>query len=123
MNPYYEEVRTESEAWFSACKPFSPKALKAFFGFDPCLLAAYCHPHFSRGQFPLSYRIQRLMCGLDQFRAACDFNSVLFMLDEYSDVEDEAGAMKIHDIATHAVKNPHEPRPVGENVLGEVCRQ
>ncbi|KZS97418.1 terpenoid synthase [Sistotremastrum niveocremeum HHB9708] len=107
MNPYYEEVKAESEAWFSSFEPFSPKALKAFFGTGPCLLSAYCYPDFTR----------------EQFRAACDFMSVLFMLDEYTDVEDEAGAIKLHNIAMDAVRNPYRSRPAGESIVGEVCRQ
>ncbi|KZS97424.1 terpenoid synthase [Sistotremastrum niveocremeum HHB9708] len=107
LNPFYEEATAESEAWFSSFKPFSPKALEAFFGCRPSMLAGYAYPDFTR----------------DQMRAACDFIFLLFMIDEYSDVEDEAGAARIRDIATSGMKNPHDPRPDGENFLGEMCRQ
>ena len=48
---------------------------------------------------------------------------VLFLMDEYTDVENATKTAEIVDIAIDALKNPQQPRPEGEVILGEVIRQ
>ena len=48
---------------------------------------------------------------------------MLFLVDEYTDVENARQTAEIVDITIDASKNPHQPRPEGEVILGEITRQ
>ena len=48
---------------------------------------------------------------------------ILFLVDEYTDGENATQTAEIVDITIDASKNPHEPRPEGEVILGEITRQ
>ena len=48
---------------------------------------------------------------------------LFFVIDEYTDVEDERGVEGIATIIVDAMTNPQKPRPEGENILGEIARQ
>jgi len=48
---------------------------------------------------------------------------VLFLVDEYTDVEPAHVVREMVDIVLDAMKNPHKPRPQDEVVLGEIARQ
>ena len=49
--------------------------------------------------------------------------NLLFMIDGYTDVEQESVVQEIVDVAIDAIRNPNKPRPAGEVVLGEIARQ
>ena len=49
--------------------------------------------------------------------------NLLFVIDEYTDVEQESAVQEIVDAAIDAIRNPNKPRPAGEVVLGEIARQ
>ena len=48
---------------------------------------------------------------------------MLFIIDEYTDMEPSAGVQEISDIILDALRNPDKPRPEGELSLGEMIRQ
>jgi hypothetical protein len=48
---------------------------------------------------------------------------LFYAFDEYTDIENGAGAQGIRDILTDAIHHPDKPRPVGEVPLGELARQ
>jgi hypothetical protein len=44
------------------------------------------------------------------------------LLDEYTDIENEAGTKGMADIVLDALHNPHKIRPEGECIIGEIAR-
>ena len=47
----------------------------------------------------------------------------LFVLDEYTDVDEASAVREMIDIVIDAIQNPEKPRPEGEVLLGEIARQ
>ncbi|PIL37703.1 terpene synthase [Ganoderma sinense ZZ0214-1] len=47
---------------------------------------------------------------------------LLFVIDEYTDMETTAGAHEISDIVLDALNNTDKPRPNGEVIIGEIVR-
>ncbi|KAM5541867.1 terpene synthase [Ganoderma adspersum] len=107
INPLYEEVSAEGNAWLRSFSPFTTKSQHAFERCDVGLLASLVFPDVSR----------------DQFRTAVDLQNIFFTLDEYTDVEPALTVRGIVDVCIDAMHNPSEPRPGGEVVLGEIVRQ
>ncbi|KAF7341630.1 Terpene cyclase [Mycena sanguinolenta] len=107
INPHFETVKAESEAWFRNFNAFSPKAQKAFEKCDFCRLASLAYPALNK---------QRL-------RTGCDLMMLFFTFDEYTDVLPAPEVRRYADIVMDALKNPTKPRPEGEHVVGEVARQ
>ncbi|EED77016.1 predicted protein, partial [Postia placenta Mad-698-R] len=94
INPHYEEVKAESDAWLKGLKPFTKQSQLAF---DKC--------------------------DLEHLRTGCDLMNVIVVIDEYTDVESASAVREIVDIVNDAINNPHKPRPDGESILGEMTRQ
>ncbi|KAF7357303.1 Terpene cyclase [Mycena sanguinolenta] len=107
INPHFETVKAECEAWFRTLNAFSPKAQKAFDKCDFCRLAALANPALDK---------QRL-------RTGCGLMMLFFTIDEYTDVLPAPEVRRYADIVMDALKNPKKPRPEGEHVVGEVARQ
>lgn len=59
----------------------------------------------------------------EHLRIACELIIVYFIVDEYTDVENATQTAEIVDIIIDALKNPHQPRPKCEVILGEIIRQ
>lgn len=59
----------------------------------------------------------------DNLRSCCDLMHVFFVLDEYTDSMDAVDARILCDATVRAIEEPENPRPNGENVIGEICRQ
>ncbi|KAJ7803885.1 terpenoid synthase [Mycena olivaceomarginata] len=106
-NPHYQVCKEESSAWCESFHAFSPKAQKSFNRCDFNLLASLAYPKLNK----------------DGCRVGCDLMNLFFVIDEYSDVADAAGARIQADIIMDGLKNPHIPRPQGEWIGGEVARQ
>ncbi|KAJ6535981.1 terpenoid synthase [Mycena vulgaris] len=107
INPYFEIVKVESEAWFRTFNAFTPKAQKAFEKCDFCRLASLAYPALSK----------------ERLRTGCDLMMLFFTFDEYTDVLSAHEVRKYADIVMDALRNPGKPRPQGETVVGEVARQ
>ncbi|KAM5541831.1 hypothetical protein V8D89_004560 [Ganoderma adspersum] len=107
INPHYEEVAAEGDAWLRSFLALTPKSQRAFAAIKASLMAALVYPDVSR----------------DQLRTCVDFLNVFFLVEEYTDVEDSQGVRRIVDVCTDALRNPSKPRPDGEVILGELMRQ
>ncbi|KAJ7645684.1 isoprenoid synthase domain-containing protein [Mycena polygramma] len=107
INPHYEEVSAESNAWFHGFKAFSEKSQYAFDKCDFGRLASLAYPTASK----------------EHLRTGCDLMNVFFVVDEYTDVESADIVREMVDIVIDAMNNPYKPRPEGEILLGEVTRQ
>lgn len=59
----------------------------------------------------------------EHLRTGCDLMNLVFILDEYTDVEDANVVREMVDIVIDAIHNPEKPRPEGEVLLGEITRQ
>lgn len=49
--------------------------------------------------------------------------NLFFVIDEHTDVLDEASVQVLADISLNALLNPTKLRPAGESVIGEITRQ
>ena len=59
----------------------------------------------------------------EHLRVGCDLVNLLFVIDEYTDVEDAGAVRDIVDIVLDAFHNPEKERPYGEVIVGELARQ
>ena len=57
INPFYEEVTAESNAWFKSFKPFTPESQYAYDKCDFGRLASLAYPDASRGKLVLTGRL------------------------------------------------------------------
>ncbi|KAF9448636.1 terpenoid synthase [Macrolepiota fuliginosa MF-IS2] len=94
INPHYCEVKAESSAWLESFKAFNPEAQANFNN-----------------------------CDFNHLRTGCDLMNLFFVIDEYTDVGDEAHAAMIASVTMDALRNPLKPRPHGESIVGEIARQ
>ncbi|KAG1793989.1 terpenoid synthase [Suillus plorans] len=56
-------------------------------------------------------------------RSGCDLMNLFFIVEEYTDIENEGVTKEMVDIVLDALQNPHKIRPEGECILGEITRQ
>ncbi|KAG2155762.1 terpenoid synthase [Suillus clintonianus] len=107
INPHFEDMKAEVDASFRDFKALSPESQEAFDKCDFARLAALLYPNASK----------------EHLRIGCDLMNLFFLVEEYTDNENEAVAKERMDIVIDAVRNPHEIRPEGESIIGEVARQ
>ncbi|KAH9840951.1 isoprenoid synthase domain-containing protein [Rhodofomes roseus] len=107
INPHYEEIKAESDAWLKAFEPFNEKSQLAFDKCDSALLAALSYPKASK----------------EHLRTGCDLMNVFFVFDEYTDVESADVVREMADSVIDAITHPDKARPEGEILLGELARQ
>jgi len=107
INPYFEEVKAETVAWFHTFKALNARSQYAFDKGNFTLLAALAYPWASK----------------DHLRTGSDLMHVFFLVDEYTDVESAHAVRDIVAIVLDAMHNPHHPRPEGEIIVGEITRQ
>ncbi|KAI8996452.1 terpenoid synthase [Trametes punicea] len=107
VNPFYEEVSAESSKWLRSFKAFDEKGQimldKCNFG----LLASLSYPNVDR----------------DHLRVACDLMMLFFVIDEYTDAADTAGAQEIANLTIDGIVHPWRQAAPGEHVVGEITRQ
>ncbi|KAF8638389.1 hypothetical protein AX17_002250 [Amanita inopinata Kibby_2008] len=107
INPHYEEVSAESDAWFHSFKAFTKTSQEAFDKCDFGRLASLAYPTATR----------------EQLRAGCDLMNLFFVIDEYTDVEDASAIPEMVDIVKDALHDPHKPRPESEIILGQITKE
>ncbi|EMD35369.1 hypothetical protein CERSUDRAFT_96486 [Gelatoporia subvermispora B] len=107
VNPHYQKVSVESDAWFRSLHAFGPKAQTAFEACNFGLLAALAYPKLSE----------------EHLRTACDLMNLFFAFDEYTDAKGPEVVGDMVDVVMDAIRDPYNPRPEGEIVLGEIARQ
>ena len=56
-------------------------------------------------------------------RSICDIMHAFFVIDEYTDSCSPTEGQRITNIVMDAIRNPHEKRPEGEWLGGELMRQ
>ncbi|KAG1889676.1 terpenoid synthase [Suillus fuscotomentosus] len=107
INPHHEDVKAEVDASFRDFKALSPKSQEAFDKCDFALLTALLYPKAPR----------------EHLRSGCDLMNLFSIVEEYTDMENEAVTKERVDIVLDALHNPHKIRPKGECILGEITRQ
>ena len=127
LNPLCDEVEAESIAWLTSLKLHTPESFDAHNEIRAGRLAAYSYPDAPHGTYYcyISSPKHLLTNGfpLDRLRIGTDIVHMLFIIDEYTDMEPTAGVHEISDIILDALHNPDKPRPEGELSLGEMVRQ
>ncbi|KAK4187368.1 terpenoid synthase [Podospora australis] len=107
INPHYEQVKRAGRDWMAGFDFFDAKSQDAFERCDFARLAALTQPDVDAAAL----------------RTANDYVLTVYVLDEYSDFEDEHVTRKLADILMDGLMNPDNPRPQGEFGLGEMARQ
>ncbi|KAL5510885.1 hypothetical protein ACEPAG_4642 [Sanghuangporus baumii] len=107
INPHYEAVKAESDAWFRSFNAFSTKSQYAFDKCNFALLAALVYPYAPK----------------EHLRTGCDLMSLVFIIDEYTDMEPEHVVRGMINVVLDSMNNLHKSRPAGEIILGEIARQ
>ncbi|KAG2033028.1 terpenoid synthase [Suillus americanus] len=107
LNQHYSKVGAGSCAWLESFKAFSPKAQQAFNRCNLGLLGCLACPTASE----------------EHARSTCDYMNLATLIDEYSDASEVGEVRKQKDAIMDALRHPHEPRPKGEWVGGEIARQ
>ncbi|RKU48578.1 terpene cyclase, variant 3 [Coniochaeta pulveracea] len=59
----------------------------------------------------------------EHLRTGCDLMNLFFIVDEWTDVSNEAQSRSMVSIILDALQSPHRPRPNNEWVGGEIARQ
>ncbi|KAK3695701.1 isoprenoid synthase domain-containing protein [Podospora appendiculata] len=114
INPLYEQVRTESEAWVRSFGILNPKSQAAF---DRCKIESDSCDLAKLAALSYSYHDRTYL------RLGTDLMFLLYLHDEQTDVEDADTTRKLGDIFIDALRNPAKPRPQGEAPIGEIGRQ
>ncbi|KAI9438411.1 terpenoid synthase [Russula earlei] len=107
LNPHYEEVKPESEAWLHGFETLDVKSQRSFDRCNFALLGCLAYP----------------LADKDRLRVACDLMALFYVFDEFTDNVDGKGTREYAEIVVNALRNPHHDRPLGEAKLGEVTRQ
>ncbi|KAG1830869.1 terpenoid synthase [Suillus variegatus] len=107
INPHYEDVKAEVDASFRDFKALSRKSQEAFDKCDFARLTALAYPNIPR----------------EHLRSGCDLMNLSFIVEEYTDMENETVTKERANILLDALHNPHKIRPEGECIIGEIARQ
>ncbi|KAG0708516.1 terpenoid synthase [Suillus ampliporus] len=107
INPHFEAVKVEADAWFHSFKTLSTESLEEFDKGGAAYIVALGDPNASR----------------EQLRFCCDFMNIQVLVDEYTEVETAAFVKEMMDIIIDALHNPHKMRSEGEFIIGEIVRQ
>ncbi|KAF9498806.1 terpenoid synthase [Pleurotus eryngii] len=93
-NLHYGSVKQQASSWCESFHAFDPRAQDAF-----------------------------NKCNLTRYRVACDFFSLVFAIDEHTDLATANVARSQASIIMDTIRNPNKPRPSDEWVIGEMARQ
>lgn len=91
----------------------------------PGLFSALLYSSCMKGEYVYSSMIMTVNYDviIEHLRLGCDLTHIFFVIDEYTDIENEPGCREMIDMAIDALENPGKPRPEGEIPLGEIIRQ
>ncbi|KAG2076465.1 terpenoid synthase [Suillus decipiens] len=107
INPHFDDVKVEVDAWFRNFNVLKPESQKAFDKCDFGRLVALACPNVPR----------------EHLWIACGMMDIYFLFDDNADFASEAVMKEMVDIILDALHNPHKMRPEGEYILGEIVRQ
>ena len=129
FNPLYDEVEAESVAWLTSFRLHTPESQDAHNKARIGRLAAFVYADAPGGMWQSDMYVasdtpadERLVTA-DRLRVATDLLHVLYVIDEYTDLEPSAGVREISGIVLDALRNPYKPRSEGELAMGEMIRQ
>ncbi|KAG2057544.1 terpenoid synthase [Suillus hirtellus] len=105
INPHFEDVKAEVDASVRDITP-SPEFQASYVKCEIARLAALAYPNAPR----------------DYFRIGCDYMTVSFFIEWYTDTANETVTKEIADIVLDVLHNPHKIRPEGECIVGEKVR-
>ena len=89
-NPHYETAAAESRAWVNGFNVFHGEKLAFFLTGSNELLVSHTYPYAE----------------YEQFRTACDFINLLFVVDEVSDDQNGKDARKTGMVYLNVMKDP-----------------
>lgn len=89
-NPHYEAAAAESRAWVNGFNIFQGEKLTFFLTGSNELLVSHTYPYAEH----------------EQFRTACDFVNLLFVVDEVSDDQNGKDARKTGMVYLNVMKDP-----------------
>jgi hypothetical protein len=90
-NPFWKRAVSEARRWVIDYEILADRPLAIFFQCQNELLISHCYP------FATNY---------DEFRTCCDFNNLLFILDDMTDEQCADDARKTGDIFVQALRDP-----------------
>lgn len=96
VHPDYERARVESSAWIGGFEVFTGRKRSLFALVNAELLPAIVNSY----------------ADYEEFRTCCDFNNLLFVVDEFSDELDGKETRKLGDVVLKALR--------GESTQGSV---
>ena len=89
-NPHYEAAAAESRAWVNGFNIFHGEKLTFFLTGSNELLVSHTYPY----------------AGYEQFRTACDFVNLLFVVDEVSDDQNGKDARQTGMVYLNVMRDP-----------------
>ena len=89
-NPFWKRCVAESRRWVTDFEVLADRPRALFFQYQTELLASHCYPY----------------ADYDEFRTCCDFNNLLFILDDMTDQQCADDARKTGDIFVQALRDP-----------------
>ncbi|KAJ3491180.1 hypothetical protein NLI96_g902 [Meripilus lineatus] len=107
VNPHYDTIAPVSAAWVESFRAMSPSAQKAFNACKFGLLAAMFYPAADE----------------KKYRRGCDLQNVFFIIEEFTDTQKGEEVQHVVDIVMDTLRNPHEPRPEGELLIGKIIQE
>lgn len=60
---------------------------------------------------------------LEKYRRGCDLQNVFFIIEEFTDTQKGEEVQHVVDIVMDTLRNPHEPRPEGELLIGKIIQE
>ncbi|KAF8676198.1 hypothetical protein AX14_004978, partial [Amanita brunnescens Koide BX004] len=109
INPHYQEILVECEAWFSKFMPSLDELHIADINAlaQPALFAALSFPFITK----------------ESLMVASRFCYMAFLIDACTDCQPACVATQVSKIVRHAIDNPGEERPEGELFIGQITKE
>ncbi|KAJ6537437.1 isoprenoid synthase domain-containing protein [Mycena vulgaris] len=105
-NQWAAITAAESAAWIESFSILSPRRLKQFSAAQFGLLVSMTYPHLSQARH----------------RIVSDLINLLFLVDDVTDAMSAQDVTRIAAVSMDALRNPEQPRPQGEHLVGEMHR-
>ncbi|KZT33900.1 terpenoid synthase [Sistotremastrum suecicum HHB10207 ss-3] len=107
LNPHHTPISTASISWFKSFTPIPPLILSSFTPFNLPLFASLVYPNVSA----------------EHLRIGCDMMFAMLLFDEVSDWQGEEDVRRRGGIIKDVLRDPHDLRPEGEDVLGRIFQR
>ncbi|KAF8665201.1 hypothetical protein AX14_006620 [Amanita brunnescens Koide BX004] len=109
INPHYQEVHVECEAWISKFMPFLTELHIADINAlaQPTLFVSLCFPFVTK----------------ELLMVASRFCYMAFLVDACTDCQPASTVTQVCKIVCHALDNPGEDRAEGELFIGQITKE